>query len=80
MRKHNLTLSGCNVLPVNLFAHNVSKLVVLWIANNSSFTSISLARLDIIFASSFLKKKKKKKKGRKKVNIMMLNNVSYWLL
>ena len=49
-----LTFSGCSVRPENRLEQRSSKLVVLWMANSNSFTSISDFLFIMIFASSFL--------------------------
>lgn len=41
-------------LPAKRFARKPSKVVVLWIANRSNFTSISSVLVDMVFPKSFL--------------------------
>lgn len=55
---------SARVQPEKRLARSPSKLVVLWIANKSNFTSISFALVRIILASSVLKERgwKQKKK------------------
>jgi len=48
------TLSTVRVRPLNRRAHSVSKLVVRWMANSNSFTSMSDTRFAINRLSSFL--------------------------
>ena len=48
------TLSTMRVRPLNLRAQSISKLVVRWMANKSSFTSMSDTRFAISRLSSFL--------------------------
>lgn len=48
--------ASVRVHPVKRLARRPSKFVVLWMANSSSFTSISFARVRMTFASSALEK------------------------
>lgn len=50
-------IPSVRVQPEKRFARNPSKLVVLWIAKRSNFTSISFALVRIILASSVLQNK-----------------------
>lgn len=60
LRQEGLTrVPSVRVQPEKRFARNPSKLVVLWIAKRSNFTSISLALARMILESSALQSKER---------------------